>query len=47
MAGNSIQKIKLLYLLDIFKKHSDEQNPLTTNEIIQHLEKLGVESEKM
>jgi len=46
MSGNSNQKIKLLHLLDIFKKYSDEQNPLTTNDIIQYLEKVGVESER-
>ena len=34
MSGNSNQKIKLLYLLQILKKYSDEQSPLTTNEII-------------
>lgn len=46
MAGNSNQKIKLLYLLDILKKYSDEQNPLTTNEILDYLKKYDVESER-
>ena len=31
------QKLKLLYLYDIFMKQTDEQHPLTRNELIEKL----------
>ncbi|MEG1887312.1 MAG: WYL domain-containing transcriptional regulator [Oscillospiraceae bacterium] len=46
MAGNSKQKLKLLYLLDILKKFSDEQYPISTSSICERLEILGVKSER-
>lgn len=46
MAGNRNQKIKLLYLIDIFKKYTDEEHPLSANEICDRLLKYGVEVER-
>lgn len=33
-------KIRILYLMDILNKYSDEDNPLSTNQIVQKLEEL-------
>ncbi len=40
------QRIKLLYLADIFKKHTDENHPLNAGELIERLENLGIEVER-
>ena len=37
MAKSENQKIKLVVLLDILKMYSDEEHPLSTNEIINKL----------
>lgn len=42
--GNS--KIKILYILEILKKYSDEMHPLTSNEIIDKLSGYGVTCER-
>lgn len=46
MPRYSRQKLKLLYLLDIFKKHSSEDHPLTLAEIAEKLAENGIESER-
>ncbi|MBE6769290.1 MAG: WYL domain-containing protein [Ruminococcaceae bacterium] len=46
MARTEGQKLKLLYLMEIFKKYSDEEHPLTTPQIIEHLAKHGIEAER-
>ena len=46
MAKSEGQKLKLLYLIDMLEKHSDEKHPLTTPEIIRRLEEVGIHSER-
>ena len=41
MPKNRGQKLKLIYILDILKRYSDEENPLNATEIA---EKLGFSS---
>ncbi len=45
-AKRESQKLKLIYVLDILKKYSDEQNPLNARDIAQHLESLGIKAER-
>lgn len=40
------QKLKILYVLDILKKHSDEQNPLTATAICDLLSSQGIQAER-
>ncbi len=40
------QKLKILYVLDILKKYSDEDNPLTASAISEHLSKEGIAGER-
>ncbi len=40
------QKVKILYVLDILRKYSDEENPLTANEICEYLSQQGIEAER-
>lgn len=40
------QKLKILYVLDILRKYSDEENPLTANEICARLAERGIEAER-
>lgn len=40
------QKLKILYVLDILKKYSDEQNPVTSNEICEYLDQVGIPAER-
>ena len=42
MPRNSEQKIRLLVLYDILRKESDENNPLSTNELIDKLNEYGI-----
>ena len=37
------QKIKLLVLYDILQRETDEEHPLSTNEIIERLSARGIE----
>lgn len=37
MAGNPMQKLKILYLLDIFKQYTDEEHPLSAAELCEKL----------
>ena len=46
MAKSSNQKLKILYLLDIFKTHTDEDTYITMEEIISLLSKKGVSAER-
>lgn len=43
MARSAEQKIKLLVLYELLLKHSDEEHPMTTNEIIAALKEYGIE----
>lgn len=40
------QKIKVLYLKDIFEQKTDEEHPMSINQIIEELAKYGVEAER-
>lgn len=40
------QKLKILYVLDILKNYSDEQNPLTATAICELLSQQGIEAER-
>lgn len=40
------QKVKILYVLDILRKYSDEENPLTANAICEYLSQQGIEAER-
>ncbi len=46
MSGRANQKLKLLYVLDILKKYSDEEHPLNASEISDHLATFGIEAER-
>ena len=46
MARARGQKLKILYILDILKRYSDEENPLTAKEICSHLAEEGIEAER-
>ncbi len=46
MAARRGQKIKLFYIIDILKKHSDENHPLTATEICEKLLSNGVTAER-
>lgn len=46
MSGNKGQKIRLLYLADIFRKYTDEENPLSTAKLIEKLEEYGLSVER-
>ena len=40
------QKLKLIYVFDILKKYSDEENPLNAAQIVEHLSAYGIEAER-
>ena len=40
------QKLKILYVLDILKKYSDEENPINAVEICRRLEEMGISAER-
>lgn len=46
MAARRGQKIKLFYIVDILKKYSDEDHPLTATEICDKLAAVGVTAER-
>lgn len=46
MARAEKQKLKLLYLLDYLMEHSDEEHPITTQEMIAYLESHGIRAER-
>lgn len=46
MAKTENQKLKLLYLLDYLHQQSDEDHPLSTQQLIAHLETLGIRAER-
>ncbi|MCR4653369.1 MAG: hypothetical protein K5744_06715 [Eubacterium sp.] len=46
MAGGDNQKLKMLYLADIFRRYTDNENGLTCKEIIKKLEDCGVNVER-
>lgn len=46
MPKSAKQKLKILYVLDILRKYSDEENPITAEKICEYLRKDGIESER-
>ncbi len=46
MSRQSNQKLKILYLLKILMEKTDEENPLSTNDLIRELEKCGITAER-
>lgn len=46
MSRKPNQKLKLVYILDIFKKYSDEENPLNAVDIVRYLSDFGIEAER-
>lgn len=46
MAGNPLQKVKLLYLWDILKKYTDEDHPLSAAELCARLAEQDVPAER-
>ncbi len=46
MAARTNQKMKLLYIIDILEKYSDEENPINATELCKKLEGLGVSAER-
>jgi predicted DNA-binding transcriptional regulator YafY len=46
MAKGSNQKLKTLYLMKILQEKTDEENPISVNEMIKELEKYGITSER-
>lgn len=46
MAERSNQKLKLIYILDILKRYSDEDNPLNATEIAEKLAQFDVTAER-
>lgn len=42
MALENFRKVKMLKLLDLLRQNTDEDHPLTTNAIIDHLASLGI-----
>ncbi len=46
MPKKSNQKLKLIYVLDILKRFSDEENPLNASDIAEKLSEFGIEAER-
>lgn len=46
MAGSKYQKLKTLYILRFLESHTDEEHGVTTEEIISHLDSLGIGAER-
>ena len=46
MAKGSNQKLKLLYLMQIFSRETDEDHKLTMSEIVSRLADLGVSADR-
>ncbi len=46
MAREANQKLKVLYLLDLFEKKTDEHNAITVKDMIAYLERIGISAER-
>ena len=46
MAKSQNQKLKLLYLVDILERKTDEEHPLTAAQLIEELEKVDISAER-
>ncbi|MBO5908286.1 MAG: WYL domain-containing protein, partial [Clostridia bacterium] len=46
MDGRINGKLKILYIVDILRKYSDEENPINATEICEHLAHYGIKAER-
>lgn len=46
MSKSGRQKLKIIYTLDVLRKYSDEEHPLSANEICEYLEQNGISAER-
>ena len=46
MAARRGQKVKLLHIIEILKKYTDEEHPLSASQICEKLESVGVTAER-
>ena len=46
MEARTAQKLKLLYIIDILQKYSDEENPINATEICEKLDACGISAER-
>ena len=46
MSKSAKQKLKPIYILDILRERSDEENPITAAEICRCLESYGISAER-
>ena len=46
MAARFGQKLKLLYIIEILKKYTDEEHPMNANELCDLLEQKGISAER-
>ena len=46
MARSSFQKLKLLHVMNYLLQNSDEEHPITVNQMIQYLESNGIAAER-
>ena len=46
MARIENQKLKLVYLMQILEEKTDENHPLSTQQLIEELEKAGIQAER-
>ena len=46
MARSSFQKLKLLHVMNYLLQNSDEENPITVNQIINYLDSNGISAER-
>ncbi|MBQ2934397.1 MAG: helix-turn-helix domain-containing protein, partial [Clostridia bacterium] len=46
MEARTTQKLKLLYIIEILQKHSDEDHPINATEICEKLDAYGISAER-
>lgn len=46
MDGRINGKLKILYIIDILRKYSDEENPINATQICEHLAQYGIKAER-
>ena len=46
MARSSFQKLKIVYVMEYLLRHSDEQHPVSVQQLIAHLEQHGIAAER-
>jgi hypothetical protein len=42
MARDNYRKVKLLKLIELLRQHTDEQHPMTTNEVCAAMDAMGI-----